>query len=86
MAKARRTFCWNCWRDWKTEFLDLSPWEQEQYLNQHPRINPNEFERGKCPLCGAHYDDELNDLFDEIFLDDEAWLEPDYGYADWEED
>lgn len=85
MTSPQQTFCWNCWRDWKDEYLDLAPWEQEQFDAQNPRINPNDFARGKCPFCGTRYDEGPGDWFEELFGED-AWAdEPDYDRADWEE-
>ena len=86
MTTPKTTFCWNCWRDWKKEFLDLSPWEQEQFLAAYPRLNPNDFAEGKCPFCGARYDDEFGEWFLElIFDDDDDAPDSDYGRADWED-
>ncbi|MFZ4814870.1 MAG: hypothetical protein ACOYL5_10055 [Phototrophicaceae bacterium] len=84
------SFCWNCWRDWKYEFLRLSPWEQEQFLADYPRVNPNLYERGRCPFCGTRYNDHKNPfaLAFDFDLDDEPNerlnSESDYPKADWE--
>lgn len=83
MAKSRKTFCWSCWRDWKNEFLHLSPWEQEQFIDKNPRINPNDYERGRCPFCGAQYDQDVDGWFDLIFEDES---DGEYQRADWEDE
>lgn len=74
MSNIKRSFCWNCWLDWKETFLDLSPWEQEQFLESNPRVNPNDFERGKCPYCGARYDDDLDAWFEDLLMENEDWV------------
>ncbi len=81
--RSRRTFCWNCWRDWHLEFLKLAPWEQDQFMEAHPRVNPNDYERGKCPFCGARYEQDIDDWLDDLLFDEE---ELEYDYADWEEE
>jgi hypothetical protein len=85
VTRSRNTFCWNCWRDWKDAFLSLSPWEQEQFIEKNPRVNVNDFERGKCPFCGASYDLELESWYDDLLFDEELEAET-YEPADWEKD
>jgi hypothetical protein len=82
VPRNRETFCWNCWRDWDRLYLQLSPWEQEQFLDLYPRVNPMDFERGRCPFCGATYNEELDEWFDGLLFDDDALANDDR--ADWE--
>lgn len=87
MSNAKNSWCWTCWRDWKDDFLNLSPWEQEQFLEKNPRVNPNNFYRGKCPYCGTRYGDD--DFFSFDFFaddDDDDFFEDEQELADWEEE
>lgn len=57
----------------------------------NPRINPNDFDRGRCPFCGAQYNSDDSKWFEDIFSDafefDDDIDNPQtrYGLADWEQ-